>query len=974
MRGTDRLAIRRERVWRSLALVLAGCAACSAPASAAPGDLDPAFSGDGRLVSDLGRGDSRGAAVLRQPDGRLIVAGSRADRYFGIGSVRDFALARFNADGSPDATFSDDGRQSTAVSAQDDRATAAALQADGKLVVAGSAVGEDPDFAVARYLANGTLDGTFAGGGIRLTDVSELDEASGVAVAADGKIVVVGTVVSGAETDVAVARYDAGGSLDPTFSGDGIQTTDLGGADRAAGVVLGADGTIVVAGTAQGNLFAVVRYTSDGTPDASFSGDGVQTTNVHPPHGGWAGAVALASGGKVVVAGGTSLNEIAVVRYDSAGALDATFSDDGIQTTPDARGVGVAVAGDDTVTVVASTIFQGSVLARYDADGDPDSTLGGDGTQAASDDGTPAAIALEPGGRIVTAGSAGFYSASHDLTVMRHEADGTPDATFSGDGAQTTEFAGAGADEAGAVAIAPGGRIVTAGASDSDQAGDLVLAAFTPDGAPDTSFSADGVATDDRVSTPHGLAVAPDGRIVAGGHSDGDLAVMRFEAAGAPDPTFGDGGLRRTDFGGFGERATAAAVAADGTIVVAGSGTDSPVALNADVLLARYEPDGTPDVTFSGDGRQVTDSGGEDSAQALALAAGGKVVVVGSATNSGPTITVSDVLVARYDADGTLDTTFSGDGLQTVDFGGIDRGAAVAVASDGRIVVGATAREGASSDLAVARLSPDGTLDASFSGDGKQTTDVRGGADSAGGVVLLPGDAIAVAGSAGGGDRDFALARYTAAGTLDTSFAGDGVQTTDFAGSTDRALALALAADGRLVAAGSATPADNPNFAVARYENGAPPVVTPPPPPPPPETPPPAPPPPIAPPGPPAAPKADAMAPRATLSARRTQRLAPSVVVGVACHDEPCVARIAATVQIARGATAKARNVKLAQVRRTLASGAKAKVKLPLSATLRRSIRRALIQGRRVTVRVQARVADAAGNETTLTYAVRLRR
>ena len=202
------------------------------------------------------------------------------------------------------------------------------------------------------------------------------------------------------------------------------------------------------------------------------------------------------------------------------------------------------------------------------------------------------------------------------------------------------------------------------------------------------------------------------------------------------------------------------------------------------------------------------------------------------------------------------------------------------------------------------------------------------------------------------------------------------MQTTDFAGSTDRALALALAADGRLVTAGSATTADNPNFAVARYENGKGPVAAPPPPPPPPR--------------PPAAPcrrpprrrryhRRSRRRRTRRPHGRRCQRAArsawPRLCRRVSCHDEPCVARIDATVGIARRGAAKARNVKLRQVRQPLAAGAKAKVKLPLkAATLRRTIRRALGQGRRVTVRVPANVGDAAGNVATLTYAIRLTR
>ncbi|HEX6389818.1 MAG TPA: hypothetical protein VFZ89_10230 [Solirubrobacteraceae bacterium] len=128
------------------------------------------------------------------------------------------------------------------------------------------------------------------------------------------------------------------------------------------------------------------------------------------------------------------------------------------------------------------------------------------------------------------------------------------------------------------------------------------------------------------------------------------------------------------------------------------------------------------------------------------------------------------------------------------------------------------------------------------------------------------------------------------------------------------------------------------------------------------------------PPGPSVASQADATPPLATLSARRTQRVAPFVVVAVSCHDEPCVARISATIQIARRGATKARNIKLASVRQPVAMGAKAKVRLRLAATPRRAIRRALIQGRRVTMRVQAVIADGEGNKVNLTYTVRLAR
>ena len=143
-------------------------------------------------------------------------------------------------------------------------------------------------------------------------------------------------------------------------------------------------------------------------------------------------------------------------------------------------------------------------------------------------------------------------------------------------------------------------------------------------------------------------------------------------------------------------------------------------------------------------------------------------------------------------APGDLDPTFSSDGKQTTDFGGNELATAMALQGDGKIVVvGYTG--GADSDFALARFSPNGKLDTSFSGDGKQVTDLGGTADRAQGVALQGNGKIVVVGFAGtqspGGDDfgDLAVARYNANGSLDTSFSGDGKQTTDFGGQASEA-------------------------------------------------------------------------------------------------------------------------------------------------------------------------------------------
>ncbi len=166
---------------------------------------------------------------------------------------------------------------------------------------------------------------------------------------------------------------------------------------------------------------------------------------------------------------------------------------------------------------------------------------------------------------------------------------------------------------------------------------------------------------------------------------------------------------------------------------------------------------------------------------------------------------------------GSLDTSFSDDGMETTDFGGyFDSANAVALQGDGKIVV--VGIDFASGDFPIARYNPNGSLDTSFSGDGLQTTDFLFGAfDAAGDVAIQANGRIVAVGVAGGGATgdDFGLARYNTNGSLDTSFSGDGRKRTSFGGS-DSAGGVALQGDGRIVAVGEG----NGEFALARYLGG----------------------------------------------------------------------------------------------------------------------------------------------------------
>jgi uncharacterized delta-60 repeat protein len=752
----SRLSLKRTPLGSGVALIAAVLVVVFSPAAqAAPGDLDPTFSGDGKQTTDFGFGSGSAEAIVRQPDGKIIAAGSTPGGDFRL------ALARYNPNGSLDTSFSGDGKQTTDFGSFD-QANGVALQADGKIVVVGFTGGGD--FALARYNSNGSLDTSFSGDGKQTTDFGGNDQAKAVGVQADGKIVVAGTGGPGG----ALARYNPNGSLDTSFSGDGKQTTNFLAANAVA---LQGDGKIIVAGSG-GDGFALIRYNPNGSPDTSFSGDGEQTTDF-----------------------GTSLE----------------------------RATGVALQGDGKIVAVGFTggIDSDFALARYNPNGSLDTSFSGDGKQTtdfgSSDQAN--AVALQ-GDKIVAVGFGGFPS---DFALARYNPNGSLDTSFSADGKQTTSFPGF--DQANGVAFQGDGKIVAVGgtgSTDSSGATEFSLARYNPNGTLDTSFSGDGRQTTDfgDFEDARGVALQTDGKIVVVGRTGGcqcstsptpdDFALARYNPNGTLDTSFAGDGKQTTTFRAHGlddfDVPTAVALQSDGKIVVAGysfSGT------SYDFALARYNPNGSLDTSFSGDGRQTTNFGaGDDRATGVALQPDGKIVAVGRGGD--------DFAIARYNPTGSLDTSFSGDGKQTADFGGSDGANGLGLQANGRIV--AVGFAGAiDSDFALARFNPNGSLDTSFSGDGKQTTDF-GGFARANGVALNSNGRIVVAGG-GGASGDFALARYNPTGSLDTSFSGDGKQTTDFGGAGERANAVALQGDGDIVAAGVGLGAyGTRDFALARYK------------------------------------------------------------------------------------------------------------------------------------------------------------
>jgi uncharacterized delta-60 repeat protein len=370
-----------------------------------------------------------------------VVAGSGIDSSL---STR-FSMIRYNADGTLDTTFGTSGRVTTDFGDSSSAYAMVIQPTDHKIVLTGTTYsGGKPVFGLARYNANGTLDTTFGVGGKQITDVSASgnDEARGVALQADGKIVVVGWGGS-PNARLEVVRYNVNGSLDTSFNTTGKVITDVdflvNGGDtqytvsKAFDVSIQTDQKIVVTGWNHGGSpqLTLVRYNPDGSLDTSFGTNGITAHQIE--NGAFASAMTIQIDGKILVTGRCNMssgnsNQFLLARYTSDGDLDTTFDTDGIVTTTfgsiDDRAQALALQRDGKIVVVGYS-NDGShkhfALARYGTDGSLDATFGAGGRMIAAvgtGDSQASAVSIQSiDYKIVVAGTAVW--ADTDFAVIR---------------------------------------------------------------------------------------------------------------------------------------------------------------------------------------------------------------------------------------------------------------------------------------------------------------------------------------------------------------------------------------------------------------------------------------------------------------------------------------------------------------------------------------------------------------------------
>jgi uncharacterized delta-60 repeat protein len=771
------------------------------------GDPDLSFGMGGRASTGVSAITHEGMDVALQADGKTVVVGYDAPAgttFVSADTPADFVVRRFNADGTPDASFGTNGVVTTDFFGRADQALTVAIDSRGRIVVAGKVQPQGtiyPRFGFARYLPSGKPDDSFGDGGKVLGVTENTDGVRGLAITADDSIVAGG------------AHYGA-----------------------------------------TGQNMLVEKLTSDGKPDANFQGGAVEI-NIRQNATGdvlsqdYILGLAIAPGGKIVVAGHCTWpsnvtppdnrsSDVALARLLTTGELDPTFGDGGkgaYDFGKSEMALGVVVLPDGSLWLAGrsgSVSSQVSSLYRFTAAGQPDTSFDGDGLKTVSNL-TVTDIAAGPGGTVLLGGSSPGTYPEIGFGVWRFTSAGAPDANFGSAGLAKIDLLAGGADTARALAVRADGSVVLAGyvpiGAKNNEVG---VARLTSSGMPDASFGTGGkVVTGANVFPGAGYAVAQqaDGKYLIAGLSDDSYTpgfrLTRFNADGTLDTTFGDRGTVKTTIGTEEADATAVIVRSDGKIWVGGYAytENSSFTLVTVPVVARYLSNGQPDKTFDGDGVKmfaIGSVGDRATSSEMILQPDGKLVLAGSGRRVGSTDT--DSFLMRIDENGNLDPNFGNGGVTWQSLGVTDSlSNLIAVPGDAPglvdLIVTGSVRAFVGSyyeyDAVVARFDDDGSLEWNNTLDFTRNDLVTAAAvNPADGSILLAGHTS----TSGGYDHLF-LAKLDAAGNRDGSFGTGGYRDIPFNQAYPWLNGAVFDAQGGIVVAGYNDTSATSDFLLMRF-------------------------------------------------------------------------------------------------------------------------------------------------------------
>lgn len=408
-------------------------------AAAQPGTLDQTFDSNGIVTTFFASNDSDGEAIVEQTDNKVVLVGTSDSP-----NSQSLRVLRYESDGQIDVTFGTGG--SVLLSNTESVGRAVVMQPDGKILVAGSAVGlNDNDMIVARLNSDGTFDTSFGTSGIALIDAGNGENlCESMVLQADGKIVLGGSAFNGNDADMLIVRLNNDGTIDATFGTAGAVFIDKDTEDNVGEFIqLQGDGKIVLAGThyvSGSGDFMVARVNADGTMDSGFGTNGVVTSDVVLGNDESSGC-ALQTDGKIVVHGTAVINvgpssteDFCTIRYNTDGSLDSGFGTAGIVTTAlgtdgEAAGTSVAVTVNGQIVVAGDALVNGEsqfAMARYMADGTLDGTFGTGGkvlTEIGPNEDLCNGMTLQADGQILLAGESDAGNGDSEFAIARYNND-----------------------------------------------------------------------------------------------------------------------------------------------------------------------------------------------------------------------------------------------------------------------------------------------------------------------------------------------------------------------------------------------------------------------------------------------------------------------------------------------------------------------------------------------------------------------
>jgi uncharacterized delta-60 repeat protein len=732
------------------------------------GELDPSFGNKGIIKTDLGSPynyNYDNQQVLYQPDGSL---------FFILEVDGQVLIIKRHANGSAAVDY---GKNGASVSLPM-YLRHAAQQPDGKIIIAGFTVdlsyGNFPfppiRIEIVRFNIDGNLDSTFGVNGIKIAGFNYYSSVSTMALQSDGKIVIAGAVASAnPPKSMSMARFNGDGTLDTSFGSGGHQTYEenqtfgTNGGDIGA-IAIQTDGKIIVGGS------KFFRCNSNGSFDSTFNGNGGNFVEIRD--------IAIQNGGKIIIRGGSGFS---LSRFNNNGSFDSSFGVSGLAKY-DFGGsndiaYSMAIQSDDKIVFIGKAGLDSNsnfAILRFNQNGTIDEkqiTPIGPISFARS-------LTMQNDGKLISFGLS-LDGNTYNFAAARYNINISLDLSFGVNGILVDKFF-QGSTFYTCTAIQTDGKILAAGYTWNGINYDFALVRYNKDGSNDITFSGDGIqvtdfsGSDDRAN---GIAIQKDGKIILAGSAGDKFGIARYNKDGSADITFDGNGLQTTSFQTK-DYATSISIQIDGKIVVAGSG------------LARFNIDGSPDLTFGTNGKLSTPF----TCNNVRIQDDGKIIILGY------NIFTS---IARFNTYGKPDSTFGVNGIRLLEIyhstNPLFHGNSLGFQNDGKIVIGGdfkyNAKGGNTSQFALVRLNLDGSDDNTFFTGWPVQSSVNS-KDYAMSLLIQGDNKILLGGYfENGNNEDFAITRYNADGSLDNTFSGDGKQTTQVSLANDRIAALAILED-----------------------------------------------------------------------------------------------------------------------------------------------------------------------------------